>query len=233
MCSGIVNLNDTERGALLFAAPACLTLILMPLVWPLLGMLISFFTGQGLLNLIDFLFEAKETAKTFQDGTYIERVKELYILAFFAGAGIFLLFVVVSALSLIASLLSARLARLFEIIAVVMWVGPLWIYRGGCFLILVTVAIGVVWNFILAFKLVLETSGILEALIGGFFTFGLLLGGSLIVYIGFLAAYGPVYLCLRYVVSLGLIFARPDGLARNWLKRACDEGGHFPFWVGM
>jgi hypothetical protein len=235
---GMIHRAGLSDDAPMQTGLAILALLIAPFVWSVLGLLVSsmkLFDAKGILQ-----FAAKapgvwsggtSLAKSVHAGTYAyaAELKSVYALAFYAGMVALVLLLMVTVFSLASTSAAKKWAFSLEAVAVAFWAAPFWTYRAVATLSIAVPLLGLLVGYVYAVGFALMTSGIITAIFAGLigvFVLGLVVAAA---WIGFFVAFGPFYLVLRYVVPLGLLLTRPDGVGNRRLKRAFAGKNHFPF----
>jgi hypothetical protein len=225
--------NNFGEDAAIKAGLSFLFLWIAPVLSSFLGLLLALFSPahglEWLHKLLEVWVEVKGTQQGLQEGTLWSELRTNYTIAFYFGVTVLALLLVVAALSLIAKLFEGKLAAAVEATAATIWLIPYWIYRvvTSTMLIAALVAMtgGLGWAIIQMFR----TSSVFAAIFGGMIAVGIYSIAVPTVYLSFIVTLAPLYLCLRYVVPLGLMWSQPDGFAERRMKGAFAEGSHFPF----
>lgn len=120
---------------------------------------------------------------------------------------------IVGALSLLAQLLGEELGAAVEATAATIWLIPYSVYRVVASVLITAVVtamtLGLGWAIIQMFR----TSSVIATIFGGVSAFGIYCVALPTVYLTFVVALARLYMYLRYVVPLGLMWSQPDGFA--------------------
>lgn len=225
--------EDFKQEALIMAGLSFIFLWIAPLLSSFLGLLVALISPahglEWLHKLLEVWVEAKGTQQEWQQGTLVEELSTNYTYAIYIAVFVLVLLVIVAALSLLAKLLGEELGTAVEATAATIWLIPYWIYRVVASVMIIGVVtamtLGLGWAIIQMFR----TSGVIAAVFGGLFAFGIYCVALPTIYLSFVVSCAPLYMCLRYVVPLGLMWSQPDGFAGRRMKGAFNDGRHFPF----
>ena len=228
---------DSHEDAVFKAAGSFLVLWIAPAIWPFLDMLKALVDpAHGIFEWmhkgLELFGESQELMAGAHDGTLWEHLKEGY--EFVAGFAVLVvaLFLAIAILSLMSRALPRHWASPIEAVAAALWLIPYWFYKVVAGLMLLIATGALIGGLGMAVIQMFRTAGFFSAVFGSLLAIGFFMLVYSTVCLGFWATLSPPYLCLRYVVPFGLIWAQPDGVAGRKFHSAFGEGSHFPFWMG-
>jgi hypothetical protein len=231
-----MRLDHIDEYASLKASLSILALLIAPIVWVLIGLLTALLgPAHGTLESVHKIFEvSKESSDLLQglrSGGFFEELKSAYGAAFYFALTVLLLFLGVSVFSVVSRLLTNGLASCAEAFAAAFWAIPYWTYRIVATAMLIVVNLAIAGGAFLAVIRTFGAESFIPAILDSLLATGLAVAICGTVNVTFVATLSPLYLCLRYVVPLGFLCARPGGIAARRLQSAYTGSNHFPFWM--
>jgi hypothetical protein len=229
------NFTETE-DAVFKAVGSFLIFWVAPALWPLLDLLKALLQpAQGIFKWLHKAYEVwkqgSEVQQEVHTGAFLEHLKEGYAFAVYFAILVVALFLIVSMLSLLSRLLPRTWASPVEAVAAAVWLIPYWIYKVLGSVLIIVASFALVVGLLVALVQTFRTLDFLSAVLGSLFAIGFFMTVFAAVTLSWWVTLSPPYLCLRYVVPFGLIWAQPDGVARRRFCSAFGEGRHYPFWA--
>ncbi len=219
--------QDVDNEKLNWFGMAWLPLVIVPPVYPLVGFISSFANAWSPSGFIDALhkffglgMDVFKVLSDFQSGAYFENVIQLYTISVYMALAAFLLLLVVALLSTIPNFLSSKWAPLFEIPAVIIWGIPYWGYHILAFSILAIKVFFILAAFFIGLYTAFKTTNFIFAILAGLTMLGMLMLKFPVVIAMFALTFGPLYFVLRYGVSFGLVFGRPESIVNRSFNMA-------------